>query len=115
MRSISRAFYRNIKAANIEQGGSTITQQLAKNLFFSSEQTFKRKASEAIAALLIEFHYTKKEILLAYINDVYLAQSGSRSIHGFGLGSQHFFGTSLRNLDDPQLALLVGMLKGPSA
>jgi len=115
LRSISRAFYRNIKAANIEQGGSTITQQLAKNLFFSSEQTFKRKASEAIAALLIEFHYTKKEILLAYINDVYLAQSGSRSIHGFGLGSQHFFGTSLRNLDDHQLALLVGMLKGPSA
>ncbi len=78
LKSISRAFFRNIQAANIEQGGSTITQQLAKNLFFSSEQTLKRKVSEAIAALLIEFHYTKKEILLAYINDVYLAQSGTR-------------------------------------
>jgi penicillin-binding protein 1B len=114
LKSISRAFFRNIQAANIEQGGSTITQQLAKNLFFSSEQTLKRKVSEAIAALLIEFHYTKKEILLAYINDVYLAQSGTRSIHGFGLGSKHFFGASLRNLEDHQLALLVGMLKGPS-
>ena len=114
LKSISRAFYKNIKASNIEQGGSTITQQLAKNLFFTSEQTIKRKLVEAIAALLIEFHYSKQEILLAYINDVYLAQSGTRSIHGFGLGAQHFFGSSLKNLDTHQISLLVGMLKGPS-
>ena len=114
LKSISRAFYKNIKAANIEQGGSTITQQLAKNLFFTPEQTIKRKLVEAVAALLIEFHYSKQEILLAYINDVYLAQSGTRSIHGFGLGAQHFFGSSLKNLDTHQLSLLVGMLKGPS-
>ena len=114
LKSISRAFYKNIQAANIEQGGSTITQQLAKNLFFTSEQTIKRKLVEAVAALLIEFHYSKQEILLAYINDVYLAQSGTRSIHGFGLGAQHFFGSSLKNLDTHQLSLLVGMLKGPS-
>ena len=72
LRSISRAFFTNIKAGDIEQGGSTITQQLAKNLFFTSEQTIKRKVMEAIAALLIEFHYSKEEILLAYINDVFL-------------------------------------------
>ena len=114
LKSISRAFYKNIQAANIEQGGSTITQQLAKNLFFTSEQTIRRKLVEAVAALLIEFHYSKQEILLAYINDVYLAQSGTRSIHGFGLGAQHFFGSSLNNLDTHQLSLLVGMLKGPS-
>ena len=113
-RSISRAFFANVKARDIEQGGSTITQQLAKNLFFSPEQTIKRKAMEAIAALLIEFHYSKEEILLAYINDVFLAQSGKRAIHGFGMGAQHFFGTSLMNLETDQIALLVGMLKGPS-
>ena len=114
LKSISRAFFTNIKAANIEQGGSTITQQLAKSFFFSSEQTLKRKLVEAIAALLIELRYSKQEILLAYINDVYLGQSGKRSIHGFGLGAKHFFGSSLKNLEVDQLALLVGMLKGPS-
>ena len=114
LRSISRAFFTNVKAGDIEQGGSTITQQLAKNLFFSPEQTIKRKIMEAIAALLIEFHYSKEEILLAYINDVFLAQSGKRAVHGFGMGAQHFFGTSLMNLETDQIALLVGMLKGPS-
>ena len=114
VRSISRAFFANIKAAEIAQGGSTITQQLAKNLFFSSEQTIKRKAMEAVAALLIEFHYSKEEILLAYINDVFIAQSGKRAVHGFGMGAQHFFGTSIMNLETDEVALLVGMLKGPS-
>ena len=114
LRSISRAFFTNVKAGDIEQGGSTITQQLAKNLFFSPEQTIKRKVMEAIAALLIEFHYSKEEILLAYINDVFLAQSGKRAVHGFGLGAEHFFGSSLMNLETDQIALLVGMLKGPS-
>ena len=114
LRSISRAFFTNVKAGDIEQGGSTITQQLAKNLFFSPEQTIKRKVMEAIAALLIEFHYSKEEILLVYINDVFLAQSGKRAVHGFGMGAQHFFGTSLMNLETDQIALLVGMLKGPS-
>ena len=114
LKSISRAFLRNIQAGEVEQGGSTITQQLAKSLFFSSEQTIRRKAMEAIASLLIELHYTKEEILLAYINDVFLAQSGKRAIHGFGMGAQHFFGTSINNLATDQIALLVGMLKGPS-
>ena len=113
-KSIIRAFYQNVWALDIKQGGSTVTQQLAKSLFFSSEQTITRKIKEAIAALLIEFHYSKEEILLAYINDVYLSQSGRRAIHGFGLGAEHFFGTSLKNLEIHQLALLVGMLKGPS-
>ena len=113
-KSISRAFFKNIQAGEIEQGGSTITQQLAKSLFFSSEQTIRRKIMEAIASLLIELHYSKEEILLAYINDVFLAQSGRRAIHGFGMGSQHFFGTSIENLSKDQIALLVGMLKGPS-
>ena len=114
LKSISRAFLKNIQAGEVEQGGSTITQQLAKSLFFSSEQTIRRKVMEAIASLLIEFHYSKEEILLAYINDVFLAQSGKRAIHGFGMGAQHFFGTSIKNLSTDQVAMLVGMLKGPS-
>ena len=114
LRSISRAFLKNIQAGEVEQGGSTITQQLAKSLFFTSAQTIRRKVMEAVASLLIEFHYSKEEILLAYINDVFLAQSGKRAIHGFGMGAQHFFGTSIKNLEIDQIALLVGMLKGPS-
>ena len=114
LKSISRAFVKNIQAGEVEQGGSTITQQLAKSLFFSSAQTIRRKVMEAIASLLIEFHYSKEEILLAYINDVFLAQSGRRAIHGFGMGAQHFYGTSVKNLSTDQIAMLVGMLKGPS-
>ena len=114
LKSIMRAFIKNTKALGIEEGGSTITQQLAKSLFFSPEQTIRRKIKEAIAALLIEVHYSKQEILLAYINDVFIAQSGRRAIHGFGLASQFFFGTDLKNLSLDQKALLVGMLKGPS-
>lgn len=111
---IIRAFIRNLRAQEIEQGGSTITQQLAKSLFFSSEKTYRRKIKEAIAAFFIEFHYSKEDILLAYINDVFITQSGNRAIHGFGLASQFFFGSSVDNLSIDQMALLVGMLQGPS-
>ena len=114
LKSILRAFYQNVLAMDIKQGGSTVTQQLAKNLFFSSQRSLSRKLQEAIAAILIEFHYSKEEILLAYINDVYLSQAGTRSINGFGLGAEHFFGATLKNLEIDQLSLLVGMLKGPS-
>ena len=86
--------------------GILIGWLLAKNLFFTSEQTIKRKVMEAIAALLIEFHYSKEEILLAYINDVFLAQSGKRAIHGFGMGAQHFFGTSVTNLETDQIFVI---------
>ena len=113
-RCIVRAFIENLKAQGIEQGGSTITQQLAKSLFFSSEKTYRRKIKEAIAAFFIEFHYSKEDILLAYINDVFITQSGNRAIHGFGLGSQFFFGSSVENLSIDEMALLVGMLQGPS-
>ena len=113
-RAILRALVRNTQAMGIQEGGSTITQQLAKSLFFSSEQTIRRKIKEAIAAVLIELHYSKDEILLAYVNDVFIAQSGRRAIHGFGSASLFFFGTTLENLSIDQKALLVGMLKGPS-
>ncbi|MBE02504.1 penicillin-binding protein 1B [uncultured Marinobacter sp.] len=112
--SIARAMLANLKAGAIVQGGSTLTQQLVKNFFLSQEQTLARKANEALMSLLLEWHYDKDDILETYLNEVYLGQAGTRSINGFGLASQFYFGESLAGLEAHQIALLVGMVKGPS-
>ncbi len=112
--SIMRAMIANIRAGGRVQGGSTLTQQLVKNFYLSNEKTFTRKINEAIMALLVELHYSKEEILQAYLNEVYLGQDGKRAIHGFGLAAQFYFDTNLANLDEAQIALLVGMVKGAS-
>lgn len=114
MIGIARAVYTNIVRKKLSQGGSTLTQQLVKNFYLTNERTIKRKANEAIMSLLLEMHYDKNEILEAYLNEVFLAQDGQRSIHGFGLASQYFFGQPISELKLPQIALLVGMVKGPS-
>lgn len=112
--SIARAMIANVKAGRVVQGGSTLTQQLVKNLFLTRDQTLLRKGNEALMSLLLEWHYEKQEILETYVNEVYLGQAGARSINGFGLASQFFFGESLSDLQLHQSALLVGMVKGPS-
>lgn len=112
--SILRALWVNLRAGKTVQGGSTLTQQLVKNFFLSNERTLWRKFNEAIMALLLEFHYAKTEILEAYVNEIYLGQDGRRSIHGFGLASQFYFGQSLKRLAPQQVALLVALVKGPS-
>ena len=112
--AILRAFLANIKAGSIVQGGSTLTQQLVKNLFLTKKQTLSRKALEAAMALIVELSYSKEEILETYINQVYFGQNGNRGFHGFSLASQRFFGASLEQLEVSQIALLVGMLKGPN-
>lgn len=112
--SIGRAMLANIRAGRVVQGGSTLTQQLVKNLFLARDQTLVRKGNEAIMSVLLELHYEKDDILETYLNEVYLGQSGTRSIHGFGLASQFYFGQSLGDLDVHQIALLVGMVKGAS-
>jgi penicillin-binding protein 1B len=111
---IARAMLRNISAGRVVQGGSTLTQQLVKNYYLSSDRTIKRKVTEVIMAILLEVHYSKDEILEAYLNEVYLSQAGNRAIHGFALGSQYFFGRPLHELDLPELAMLAGIIKGPS-
>jgi len=114
LRGLVRAFFANMRAGKAVQGGSTLTQQLVKNFYLSSERTLRRKLVELVMALLLEIHYDKEEILEAYINEIYLGQQGPRAIHGFGLASQFYFGRPLRELEMPQLAMLVGMIKGPS-
>lgn len=113
IRGIGRAFLNNFTGGS-RQGGSTITQQLIKNFYLNSDRTFKRKANEALMAVLLELHYSKDEILQAYLNEIYLGQNGNRSINGFGLASQFYFDKPLNELRVDQQALLVGMAKGPS-
>ncbi len=113
-KGIFRAMVANLRAGRTVQGGSTLTQQLVKNLFLSNERTFKRKINEVLMAILIDSRYGKNEILEAYSNAIYLGQDGSRAIHGFGLASQFYFGEALEELDLHQIALLVGLIKGPS-
>ncbi len=114
LRAILRAFVTNVRVGEVVQGGSTLTQQLVKNFFLSNERTLGRKVNEALMALLLELHYDKDEILQAYSNEIYLGQDGRRAIHGFGLASEFYFEEPLQELSVPHLALLIGVVKGPS-
>jgi len=105
----------NTSAGQMRQGGSTLTQQLVKNFYLTNERSLSRKLTEAMMALLLELHYDKREILEAYLNEVFVGQDGQRAVHGFGLASQFFFSQPLAELKLHQVALLVGMVKGPSA
>jgi len=113
-RGIARAAFANLRAGKAVQGGSTLTQQLVKNYFLTDERTLLRKINEAIMAVLLEWHYDKSPILEAYLNEVYLGQQGSLSIHGFGRASTFYFGQPLDRLEPHQIALLVGMVRGAS-
>ncbi len=112
-RGIARALYRTLSGQRVE-GGSTLTQQLVKNFFLSSERTLTRKGTEVLMALLLELHYSKDEILETYLNEIYLGQDASRAIHGVGLASHFYFDRPLERLEPQEIALLVGMIKGPS-
>ncbi|MBV1875535.1 MAG: transglycosylase domain-containing protein, partial [Cycloclasticus sp.] len=114
IKSILRAMWANIKAGGVVQGGSTLTQQLIKNFYLTSERSLWRKVKEAMMALIIEVHYEKNEILEAYLNEVFLGQDGERSINGFGMASVFYFNKPLIELKPHQTALLVGLVKGPS-
>jgi penicillin-binding protein 1B len=114
-KSIARAVWVNTSSGQMRQGGSTLTQQLVKNFYLTNERSLTRKLTEAMMALLLELHYDKREILEAYLNEVFVGQDGQRAVHGFGLASQFFFSQPLAELKLHQVALLVGMVKGPSS
>lgn len=110
LRGTLRAAFANTRAGTVVEGGSTITQQLAKNLFLSPEQTYERKAREALLALWIEGHYAKNEILSLYLNRIYLGAGA----YGVESASQTYFGKSARDISVAEAAMLAGLPKAPS-
>jgi penicillin-binding protein 1B len=112
--AVLRAAWVNVRARQIEQGGSTLTQQLVRSYFLNSRQTLSRKVREAVMAMALDAHFTKADLMNAYINEIFLGQDGNRAIHGFGLASQFYFGKPLGELDLSEVALLVAIVRGPS-
>jgi len=112
--SIMRAALADLRAGHVVQGGSTITQQLVRNLFLDRNQTLVRKFNEALLSILLDAHYTKGQILAAYCNEVFMGQQGSQAVHGFAAASWYYFGRPVQTLRPQEIALLVGMVRGPS-
>jgi len=108
------AALRNIRAESYIQGGSTITQQLVKNFFLTSERTIRRKAQEALLAFVLERRANKQEILELYLNEIYLGQVGSFSINGVGEAARMYFHKDVGNLTVTESALLAGMIQSPN-
>jgi len=113
-RRIVGAAVANVRAGGVTQGGSTITQQLAKNLFLTARRTPLRKLREAALALALEDRYEKREILEAYLNEIYLGQDGGRAIHGVGAAARVYFGKEARDLTLGESALLAGLIRAPN-
>ncbi|MGH8151586.1 MAG: penicillin-binding protein 1B [Rhodanobacteraceae bacterium] len=112
--SIARAALADLRAGRFVQGGSTITQQLVRNLFLDRNQTLVRKFNEALLSILLDAHYSKGQILAAYCNEVFLGQQGGQAVHGFAAASWYYFGRPVQTLRPQEIALLVGMVRGPS-
>lgn len=112
--AVGRALWANVTSGAVVQGGSTLTQQLAKNLYYSPQRTMRRKLQEFMAAVVLEFKYRKEDILESYLNEIYLGQSGSVSIYGVGEAAHRYFGKSLGDLSIEETALIVGLIKGPN-
>ena len=110
---IMRAAVKNLMAMSIVEGGSTLTQQLVKNYFLTSNRSFVRKVQEQLMAIELEQHHTKGEILEAYINEIYLGQRGSSSISGVAEASKYFFAKNVDQLTVGESALLAGMIRSP--
>jgi penicillin-binding protein 1B len=113
-RGIGRALLANLRSGGIRQGGSTITQQLAKNFFLTSERTLMRKWKEMVLALVIEGRYDKSTIFEMYLNEIYLGQNGSVSINGIGEASRFYFGKPAGELTIAEAATLAGLIKSPN-
>ncbi len=110
---IARALWTNLRGGEVRQGGSTITQQLAKNLYLTSERTMSRKVREAMLAVFLELRYSKEQILEAYLNQIFWGRSGAANLIGVGAAAHAWFGRPVGELDLAEAALLGAMIKSP--
>lgn len=120
LRAMGRAALVDWRAGRIVEGGSTLTQQLVKNLFLGREQTLRRKATEAVMALLLEAHYSKQTIFEAYLNSIYFGPrtgavgEGAQAVIGVGEAAEFYFGRPVSRLSVAEQALLAAMIKSPA-
>ena len=114
IRGILRALFTNLRHGAIRQGGSTLTQQLAKNYFLTPARTLRRKFKEVLISLIIEFKYEKEEILEIYLNEIYLGQKGPVAINGVGEASYFYFGKPVKELNRAEAATIAGLIKAPN-
>ncbi len=113
-RRIAGAFMANVKEGRLSQGGSTVTQQLARTLFLNRDRKVMRKLREAAIAFSLERSFPKERLLLAYLNHIYLGQDGAAAIHGVGRAAQFFFGKDVTDLTVDESAMIAGIIRGPS-
>jgi penicillin-binding protein 1B len=114
LEGILRALWVNVRAGEVQQGGSTLTQQLVKSYYLSNRRTLERKLREIGMAIILDARFPKEEILNAYVNEIFLGQDGRRAVHGFGLGAQFYFNKPIDELGADEIALLVAVIRGPS-
>ena len=112
-KGIFRALLKNVTSGRRAQGGSTITQQLVKNYFLTSEKKFKRKVQELIMSVMLESRFSKDQILETYINVIYMGQNGAFQVRGYGSAARYYFGKDLSQLDLPECALLAAVINSP--
>jgi penicillin-binding protein 1B len=115
LRGLGRAFWVNLRSGRVAQGGSTITQQLVKNRLLGAQRTYGRKLREAWLAAVIEWHYTKEQILESYVNEIYLGQRGGLAVRGVGAAARAYFGKEVHQLTLAEAALLAGMVRAPNS
>jgi penicillin-binding protein 1B len=111
---IARALWANLRGGSVQQGGSTVTQQLVKTLYLSRERTLERKAKEAVIAVILELRYSKRQILEAYLNEIYWGRSGPANVVGLGAAARAYFSKDADELSLSEAATLAAMIRGPS-
>jgi penicillin-binding protein 1B len=114
VRGLARAGWANLRAGRVTQGGSTVTQQLVKNRLLTPRRTLTRKVREAWLAGLVEWRYSKAQILEAYLNEVYLGQRGPLAVRGVGAAARAYFSKEVHQLSTAEAALLAGMVRAPN-
>lgn len=112
--STLRALWVNLRGGEVKQGGSTLTQQLVKNIYLTPERRLTRKVREAVLAVLLDARYDKREILEAYLNEIYMGASGGVNLIGLGAASRAYFGKDPSGLDLGEAATLAGMIPAPA-